>query len=188
VICNCHSHLARSEQLNAHMAFTTAHCASCRPLIRQAEAHHPAPTPPSHHLFPDAMQVLNRTHTRAPAPTCAAQRVTGRVVRVAAHSSSKQGELQQHVAAAAVAVSLLAAVPAAHAATELLQPDVVTAVGSGAAVAGLGALLVATDPQKRCVSCRGCGLWCVCEVACRSQLRAIAGVWQRLPLTSLPGA
>lgn len=56
----------------------------------------------------------------------------------------------QQVAAAVVAASCLVA-PAAHAATELLTPgvDVATAVGSGAAVAGLGALLVATDPQKR---------------------------------------
>lgn len=56
----------------------------------------------------------------------------------------------QQVAAAVVAASCLV-VPAAHAATDLVQPgvDVATAVGSGAAVAGLGALLVATDPQKR---------------------------------------
>eukprot|EP00775_Hariotina_reticulata_P011668 gene11668-11811_t len=41
--------------------------------------------------------------------------------------------------------------PAAHAATELVQPgvDMTMAVGSGAAVAGLSALLVAADPQKR---------------------------------------
>jgi hypothetical protein len=63
--------------------------------------------------------------------------------------------VQQHVAVVAIAAASLLVGPAAHAATELMQPgmDVATAVGSGAAVAGLGALLVATDPQKRCVAC-----------------------------------
>jgi magnesium-protoporphyrin O-methyltransferase len=50
----------------------------------------------------------------------------------------------------AAAASLIA--PAAQAAQEVMQlaeVDVTLALGGGAAVAGLGALLVATDPQKR---------------------------------------
>lgn len=72
-------------------------------------------------------------------------------VRVVQCQAQQQNTTQlQQVAAAVVAASCLV-VPAAHSATDLVQPgvDVATAVGSGAAVAGLGALLVATDPQKR---------------------------------------
>lgn len=76
-----------------------------------------------------------------------------RVRVVQCQAAQQQNSQLQQVAAAAVIAASCLCVPAAHAATELMQPgvDVATAVGSGAAVAGLGALLVATDPQKRCV-------------------------------------
>lgn len=69
---------------------------------------------------------------------------------VQCHAQAQNSQQQHHALAAAVVATSCLCVPAAHAATELLQPDVATAVGSGAAVAGLGALLVAADPQKRC--------------------------------------
>lgn len=72
-----------------------------------------------------------------------------RVCTVQCRAQQQQSSNAQQVAAAVLAASVLVA-PAAHAATEVLQSmDVSMAVGGGAAVAGLGALLVATDPQKR---------------------------------------
>lgn len=94
------------------------------------------------------MQALaNKSNARVQ-PFASSQQRPARVRVVQCQAQAQNTQLQQ-VAAAVVAASCLC-VPAAHAATELIQPDIATAVGSGAAVAGLGALLVATDPQKRC--------------------------------------
>jgi magnesium-protoporphyrin O-methyltransferase len=94
------------------------------------------------------MQALaNKCNARVQPFTSVQQRPAR--VRVVQCQAQQNTQLQQ--VAAAVAAATCLCVPAAHAATELIQPsmDVATAVGSGAAVAGLGALLVATDPQKR---------------------------------------
>jgi hypothetical protein len=96
-----------------------------------------------------AMQALaNKSNARVQ-PFTSTQTRPARV-RVVQCQAQQNSQLQQ-VAAAVVAASCLVA-PAAHAATEVIQSgvDVATAVGSAGAVAGLGALLVATDPQKRC--------------------------------------
>lgn len=95
------------------------------------------------------MQALaNKSNARVQ-PFTSSQQRPARVRVVQCQAQARNNTQLQQVAAAVVAASCLC-VPAAHAATELIQPDIATAVGSGAAVAGLGALLVATDPQKRC--------------------------------------
>jgi magnesium-protoporphyrin O-methyltransferase len=67
--------------------------------------------------------------------------------------------VQPRVADAACLAGVLATVAPAAQAAELMQQaasldtsSLTFAVGSGAAIAGLGALLVATDPQNRCVN------------------------------------
>ncbi|KAI8469849.1 MAG: magnesium protoporphyrin IX S-adenosyl methionine O-methyl transferase chloroplast precursor [Monoraphidium minutum] len=73
-----------------------------------------------------------------------------RAVRCQAQQQQRQGLRPEIAAGIAAAASLVA--PAAQAAQEVMQMaevDVSLALGGGAAVAGLGALLVATDPQKR---------------------------------------
>jgi hypothetical protein len=99
-----------------------------------------------------AMQALSNKSNARVQPFTSAQTRPARV-RVVQCQAQQNSQLQQ-VAAAVVAASCLVA-PAAHAATEVIQSgvDVATAVGSAGAVAGLGALLVATDPQKRCSHC-----------------------------------
>lgn len=101
---------------------------------------------------PHTMQTLNtQSRVRSGAFQATPTRTS---VRCAVRCQvQKQQQPQAAAAAAAVVAASLLVPAAAHAATDLLQPgmDVATAVGSGAAVAGLGALLVATDPQKRCV-------------------------------------
>lgn len=74
-----------------------------------------------------------------------------RAVAVRAQQQQQQPAVSAPLAAAAVLAASCMCGPAL-AATELVQPavDVTVAVGSAGAVAGLGALLVATDPQKRC--------------------------------------
>eukprot|EP00879_Flechtneria_rotunda_P024716 GHRR01026222.1.p1 GENE.GHRR01026222.1~~GHRR01026222.1.p1 ORF type:complete len:182 (+),score=69.06 GHRR01026222.1:209-754(+) len=74
----------------------------------------------------------------------------GRPVRAVQCCAQQHFSNVQHVATTMLAASCLYA-PAAYATAEVLQPgvDLSVAVGSGAAVAGLGALLIATDPQKR---------------------------------------
>ncbi|GFR43554.1 hypothetical protein Agub_g4647, partial [Astrephomene gubernaculifera] len=74
-----------------------------------------------------------------------------RVVRCNSHLRHSESGLK--VAAGATALSALAT-PAAHAAEIFssangLDGSLTLAVGGGVAIAGLGALLVATDPQKR---------------------------------------
>lgn len=120
--------------------------AKARPPVRRGSCVCDRHTRPQHLT----MQALaNKCNVRVQPFTSASTRPSR--VRVVRCQAQQDSHLQQ-VAAAVVAASCLC-VPAAHAATDLIQPgvDVATAVGSGAAVAGLGALLVATDPQKRCV-------------------------------------
>lgn len=124
-------------------------CVGC-PILQPASS---TASPSSEHT----MQALANKQCRAvQQPFSSAQTARPRVAAVRCQAQQNTQQLQQ-VAAAVVAASVGLCVPsAAHAATEVIQPgmDVATAVGSGAAVAGLGALLVATDPQKRWV--RGC--------------------------------
>lgn len=70
-----------------------------------------------------------------------------------AQSQHTNGTLK--AASGAAALALLCS-PTAHAAEIMssangLDGSLTFAVGGGVAIAGLGALLVATDPQKRCV-------------------------------------
>lgn len=96
------------------------------------------------------MQALANKCNGRVKPFTQTNRAANNVRSVQCRAQQQQSSNVQHVAAAMLAASCLVA-PAAHAATELVQPgvDLSVAVGSGAAVAGLGALLVATDPQKR---------------------------------------
>jgi hypothetical protein len=73
--------------------------------------------------------------------------------RPVACRASSERQAAAAIAAGACLTALQA--PAAHAAASIAQlaeldGSVTLAVGGGAAVMGLGALLVATDPQKRC--------------------------------------
>lgn len=96
------------------------------------------------------MQALaNKTNGRVKA-FASANRAAPRVRAVQCRAQQQQSSNVQQVAAAVLAAAAVCA-PAAHAATEVLQSgmDMGLAAGSGAAVVGLGALLVAADPQKR---------------------------------------
>lgn len=80
---------------------------------------------------------------------------SSRVARAVRCQAQKQEQrcLRSEIAAGLAAAACLIA-PAAQAASETMQMaeiDGSVAVAGGAAVAGLGALLVATDPQKRWV-------------------------------------
>jgi hypothetical protein len=81
---------------------------------------------------------------------------------VQCRAQQQQSSNVQQVAAAVLAAAAVCT-PAAHAATEVIQSgvDMSLAVGSGAAVAGLGALLVAADPQKRWVAAVGHSWTCL---------------------------
>ncbi|KXZ43318.1 hypothetical protein GPECTOR_94g640 [Gonium pectorale] len=93
------------------------------------------------------MQCLNQKPFTATRPAAASRRVAVRV-----HASTRQPEAVK-IAAGAAALSL--ATTSAAQATEIfssangLDGSLTFAVGGGVAIAGLGALLVATDPQKR---------------------------------------
>lgn len=102
------------------------------------------------------MQALaNKTNGRVKA-FASANRAATRVRAVQCRAQQQQVSNVQQVAAAVLAAAAVCA-PAAHAATEVLQSgmDMGLAAGSGAAVVGLGALLVAADPQKRWVAAVG---------------------------------
>jgi hypothetical protein len=102
---------------------------------------------------PATMQALaNKTNGRVKA-FASANRAAPRVRAVQCRAQQQQSSNVQQVAAAVLA-AVAVCTPAAHAATEVIQSgvDMSLAVGSGAAVAGLGALLVAADPQKRWVA------------------------------------
>lgn len=79
----------------------------------------------------------------------ATQSAAPRVRNVQCRAQQQSTNVQRVAAAMLTAATLYT--PAAHAATEVVQSgvDLSVAVSSGAAVAGLGALLVAADPQKR---------------------------------------
>ena len=74
---------------------------------------------------------------------------TVRAVRCQAQQQQQRTGRGEIVAAVAAAASLLApgAAIAAQEAMQIGEVDVSLALGGGAAVAGLGALLVATEPQ-----------------------------------------
>jgi hypothetical protein len=78
---------------------------------------------------------------------------SSRVVRAVRCQAQQQqrGGRPEIVGAVAAAANLLAPAVAlaAQEAMQIGEVDVSIALGGGAAVAGLGALLVATDPQKR---------------------------------------
>ncbi|KAF6258914.1 magnesium protoporphyrin IX S-adenosyl methionine O-methyl transferase chloroplast precursor [Scenedesmus sp. NREL 46B-D3] len=96
------------------------------------------------------MQALaNKTNGRVKA-FASASRPAPRVRAVQCRAQQQQASNVQQVAVAVLAAAAVYT-PAAQAATEAIQSgvDISLAVGSGAAVAGLGALLVAADPQKR---------------------------------------
>jgi hypothetical protein len=101
------------------------------------------------------MQALSQQTRGAKAAASAQQRSSraqSRVVRCQAQRPERQGGLKPELAAAGLAAAACLCAPAAHAAQEVMQlaeVDVSLAIGGSAAVAGLGALLVATDPQKR---------------------------------------
>lgn len=95
------------------------------------------------------MQCLNTKPFTSKAPVARA----GRPARALAVRCSAQQKTNRVAQAAAVA-TVLAAAPAAQAAELFDSANVdagtlTFAVGGGAAIAGLGALLIATDPQNR---------------------------------------
>lgn len=99
--------------------------------------------------FRNMQALANRCNGRVK-PFAQSKQAPCHVRSVQCRAHPQQTANVQQVAAAMLAASVVA-VPAAHAATEAIQSgvDLSMAVGSGAAVAGLGALLVAADPQKR---------------------------------------
>jgi hypothetical protein len=111
------------------------------------------------------MQALQRPAPGSARAYRSGSRAPAVVVRAQAQQQQQQrrgaGAGARAAAGAALAAAAALAAPAAHAAAEvsqLAEVDVSLALGGGAAVAGLGALLVATDPQKRCGGCGGvCG-------------------------------
>lgn len=96
------------------------------------------------------MQSLKHSCNGRVTPFHTTSRAARRVRTVQVRAAQQESTNIQHVASTMLAAMAVCA-PAAHAATELVQPgvDMTMAVGSGAAVAGLSALLVAADPQKR---------------------------------------
>jgi len=96
------------------------------------------------------MQSLKHSCNGRVTPSHTTSRAARRVRAVQVRAAQQESTNIQHVASTMLAAMAVCA-PAAHAATELVQPgvDMTMAVGSGAAVAGLSALLVAADPQKR---------------------------------------
>jgi hypothetical protein len=89
---------------------------------------------------------------RAPLSSAAQTRVQGRanVSAVACRAHDVKSDSFVHSAAVAAATTIVSAsMPAFAADAVALNGDVVTAAGAIAGVAGLGGLLVATDPQRR---------------------------------------
>lgn len=90
---------------------------------------------------------------KAAGANAAANSSKSRVARVVrCQAQQQQKVVRPEITAGTLASAAVLCAPAAQAAQEAMQiaeVDVTLALGGGAAVAGLGALLMATDPQKR---------------------------------------
>jgi len=103
--------------------------------------------------------LLNNKSNRLPTANVAGRRTARpRSVQCLAQQT-KDNAVQQHIAAASLVAASCICAPIAQAAQDTAQlagvdtSAVTFAVGGSAAIAGLGAMLVATDPQKRWESC-----------------------------------
>lgn len=99
------------------------------------------------------MQSFQSRAVKATGANASTSKISTRATRFVVCHAQKQHKPEMIATGIAAATCLFA--PAAMAAQEMIQMaevDVSMAIGGGAAVAGLGALLVATDPQKRRVS------------------------------------
>ena len=101
--------------------------------------------------------MLNRQKpfTSSRASTSGRRSMSSLVVRCSA--SAPRADRGMAAVVTGLTSAFFVSAPAAHAATEALSVagdagSLTFLVGGGVAIAGLGAALVATDPQKRCAS------------------------------------